>query len=373
MNKSIMKILVTGSEGFIGKNLISHLKEDSRFKILSYSKEKKLDLLNKYIKDCDFIFHLAGVNRSKKLNQFNQVNFKLTNHICKQAKLSNKKIPILYTSTIQIKRKNNYGISKKKGEECLKKYSKDTKSKVYILRLPNIFGKWAKPNYNSVIATFCHNLANDKPIKIFNKDETLNLLYIDDLIKVFLNLLFAKKKNNIYVKLKNIKNIKIGKIEKYLREFIDSNYNLESGSGIKSFKRKLYSTFISYLPTRKFSYVLYENKDARGNFVEVTKNSAGQHSYFTAYPNIIRGGHYHHSKVEKFLILKGKAEFTFKNIISKKIYKICVNACENRIIFSIPGWAHTIKNIGKDEMIVFLWSCEVYSRKNPDTFTFNIY
>ena len=372
MNKPIMKILVTGSEGFIGKNLISHLKEDSRFKIFSYSKEKKLSLLNKYIKDCDFIFHLAGVNRSKELNNFNKINFKLTNHICKQAKLSNKKIPILYTSTIQVKRKNHYGISKKKGEECLIKYANQTKAKIYILRLPNIFGKWAKPNYNSVIATFCHNLANDRPIKIFNENELLSLLHIDDLIKVFINLLFTRKKNNVYVKLKNTHSIKIGKIEKYLREFSNNNFNLEAKCGVKSFKRKLYSTFISYLPTRKFSYVISENRDTRGNFVEVTKNSAGQHSYFTAYPNIVRGGHYHHSKVEKFLILKGKAEFIFRNITSNRVYKISANARENKIVFSIPGWAHTIKNIGKDEMIVFLWSCEVYSNKNPDTFNYKI-
>ncbi len=372
MNKPIIKILVTGSEGFIGKNLICHLKEDSRFKIFSYSKEKKLSLLNKYIQESDFIFHLAGVNRSKKLNNFNQINFKLTSHICKQAKLTNRKIPILYTSTIHVKRKNHYGISKKRGEECLIKYASQTKAKIYILRLPNIFGKWAKPNYNSVIATFCHNLANDKPIKVFNKNELLNLLHIDDLIKVFLNLLFAQRKNNIYVKLKNIYSIKIGKVEEYLREFSNSNFNLEAKCGEKSFKRKLYSTFISYLPTRKFSYVLNENRDTRGNFVEVTKNSAGQHSYFTAYPNIVRGGHYHHSKVEKFLILKGKAEFTFKNIVSNRVYKLKVNSRENKIVFSIPGWAHKIKNIGNDEMIVFLWSCEVYSKKDPDTFNYKI-
>jgi len=363
-----MKILVTGSNGFLGKNLILKLRENEYADILLYNKSKTLKTLNEFIKKCDVIFHLAGLNRSDDIKKFNQINFELTKYICDKAALTNRHIPIVYSSSIQSSKKNYYGISKKKAEKYLLRYSKISNSKVYIYKLPNIFGKWSKPNYNSVISTFCHNVANNKPIIIFDKSEILSLIHVDDVIEAFLKLLRKNKKTSGYQKINKTHNVNILKIVNILEYFKDSNMNLDASTKYESFKAKLYSTYCSYLPKKSFSYTLKNNSDNRGNFIEFTKNSLGQHSYFTAYPKVTRGGHYHHRKVEKFLVLDGQAEFKFKHIISNKIINIQVKAKDNRVVLSIPGWAHTITNTGKNNMIVLLWANEVYNKNKPDTY-----
>ena len=367
-----MKILVTGSRGFLAKNLIIKLRENGYTDILSYNRSHTLKTLNKFIEECDIIFHLAGKNRSKNNKEFEEVNYELTKYICDRVVIAQKRIPIIYSSSILASKGNYYGRSKKKAENYLLKYSNINKSKTYIYRLPNIFGKWAKPNYNSVIATFCHNIANNKKIDIYDKSQTLSLIHIDDVVEIFLSHL---KKNNYksgYKKINKIHSVKLIKIAEYLEYFKKTNLNLDFSNNKDSFKKKLYSTYISYLPKNKFSYFLKNNFDNRGNFVEITKNSDGQHSYFTAKPKITRGNHYHHMKVEKFLILKGVAEFKFKHIISNITYKIKVKAEDNKVVISIPGWAHSVTNIGKSEMIVFLWANEVYNKNKPDTYSHEV-
>ena len=361
-----MKILITGSNGFLAKNLIIRLKENNYQNILKYKKNQSLKKLNHYIQNCDIIFHLAAINRSSNLKEFQNINFNLTKYICDKAALKKTKTPIIFSSSIQALKKNIYGLSKKNAEDYLIRYQNKTRSNIYIFQLPNIFGKWSRPNYNSVVATFCYNISRRKKIEIYDQSELLSLIYIDDVIDQFLNIIKRKKTTSGYQNIKKIKKIKISQIVDKLIEFRDSDMSLRYPKN--DFNFKLYSTYCSFLPRKKFSYKLKSNRDTRGNFVEVTKNSVGQHSYFTAYPGVTRGGHYHHTKVEKFLILKGHAEFKFENISSKKRFKLRVKSNDNTVVLSIPGWAHSITNVGKDEMIVFLWSNEVYNPKKPDTY-----
>jgi UDP-2-acetamido-2,6-beta-L-arabino-hexul-4-ose reductase len=372
----MLKVLITGSNGFIGKNLKLFLKERKDIELISFNKGHHLSSLIEIIKKVDFIFHLAGINRSDNDDDFYKGNADFTKILCETIKKTNCKIPIIYTSSIKANQNTPYGISKRNAEELLLDLNRNFKVPIYIFRLPNVFGKWCKPNYNSVVATFCNNIIREIPINIVDENNTIEMVYIDDVIKKLLKLLDNSiKKINIKDDefIKPIYKITVGELAKQLYAFkkMPQSKILEDvGSGLT---RALYSTYVSYLPPEQFSYPVLQNKDSRGVFVEVLKtHNSGQFSYFTTKPGVTRGGHYHHSKTEKFLIIKGKACFKFFHMDTEEKYELNVSSDNPVIVETITGWSHTITNTGKEELIAMIWANEIYDPNNPDTFSYRI-
>ena len=365
-----MKIAVTGSNGFIGKNLIYNLINSKKYEILKINRKTKRKLATKYLLEADVICHFAGVNRPKKNKTFKKDNINFTKYISKILEKNNKPKKIIFSSSIHANLKNNYGISKLKCEKILISCAKKYNFSLINLRIPNVFGKWCKPNYNSVIATFCNNIARKKKIKILDPNKIIRLIYIDDLVSIITK--FINKKNEgISTKIiKSTKAITIKKLSDKINKFELQRKNLHFDSFEDKFEKDLYSTYISHLPSRKISYKLMKKTDRRGSFVEFFKNNTiGQFSIFTAKKKQIRGNHFHHSKVEKFFVLKGEGKFYMKDISSKRKITFKLNGNNPKIVESIPGWQHYIENIGNDDLIVILWSNEVFNKNKPDTFS----
>lgn len=368
-----MNILVTGTNGFIAKNLIQRLKENNFTNITEFNRNNSLDNLKKLIASCDVIFHLAGVNRPANDNDFKCTNEDLTQIICNLAIENKKNIPIFFSSSTQFDNGSLYGNSKLNAENIIQSSIGDFIKTAYIYRLPGVFGKWAKPNYNSVVATFCSNIANDIPIKIDDHSKLIDLVFIDDLIELFLHDLKNIKEGVFFPEITNVSQISLGDLANQINKFKESRDSLileKVGNGLT---RALYSTYITYLPISKFTYKVPSHDDSRGSFVEMAKtHNSGQFSYFTAHPGITRGSHYHHTKTEKFLVIQGNARFRFQNIITNEYYEIYVNAKEATIVETIPGWSHDIKNTGVNVLIVMLWANEIFDHDNPDTFQVEI-
>ncbi len=365
-----MKVLVTGANGFIAKNLISHLKVNKDIEILGYDRNSSQEELSEYISKVDFIFHLAGVNRPKEKSEFSLVNTGLTQTIIELIKKNGRKIPILFTSSSQAALQNEYGKSKADAEESLVDFSRETSTPVYIFRMPNVFGKWCKPNYNSVVATFCYNISHNLPIQINDPNTELTLVYIDDVIELFQNLLANPNVAQAYLEIEPKYKITLGELADLLTSFKDSRDNLITQKVGIGLTRALYSTYVSYLEPKTFSYEVKQYADNRGVFVEMLKTmDSGQFSFFTAHPGITRGSHYHHSKTEKFLVIRGKARFGFRHIVTNERYAIDTSGEKSEIVETIPGWTHDITNIGDEEMIVMLWANEIFDRAKPDTFS----
>lgn len=367
-----MQVLITGSNGFIGKNLAICFKEMG-VRILHYTRDNFTEDLPGLIKESDFIFHLAGENRPIDEKKFDTVNFGLTESICEAIRFIGKTVPIIFASSTQAKIDNAYGRSKLKAEMSLKNLEIDTGNPVYIYRLPGVFGKFCKPNYNSVVATFCHNISRKLPILVNNPSSTISLVYIDDVVREFISIVQDDGNIEKDTTIQPEYEITLEKLVDQLNCFWNSRGNLISERVGTGFIRKLYSTFVSYIPPEEFSYSLTAHSDERGMFAEMLKTQdSGQFSFFTVKPGVTRGGHYHHTKTEKFLVLSGNAEFQFRNIISNKSFQILSTSKELKIIETVPGWAHSITNIGKDEMVVMLWANEIFDPNNPDTINHEI-
>lgn len=371
-----MKVLITGADGFIAKNLRLFLKENSNYDIINFSKKNSQSELYDLVAKSDFIFHLAGVNRSKNPEEFNLGNEDMTLKLCEAIKKCKKKIPIVYSSSIKVDEKTPYGLSKLNTENLLSDFGKKYKNQVYIYRLPNVFGKWCKPNYNSVVSTFCHNIIHDIPITINNSEDLINLVYIDDVINDFLKLINNFKKDIDFINYKSINpvyQITVGELAKQISSFKKNRASSLLGCFGKELTRALYSTYISYLSKEEFSYPIKQQIDQRGTFMEMLKTSnCGQFSCFTLLPQMTRGNHYHHSKTEKFLVIQGHALFKFLNLDTLDTYEKTVKSNNPVIIDTIPGWAHSIKNIGDEEMVVMLWANEIYDPLRPDTHKYKI-
>lgn len=363
-----MKILVTGSQGFLGKNLVHALSREDGIEILTLDLGDKLSDL-----DCeglDFVFHLAGVNRPKNDSEFKTGNTDLTAEVLSYFKNNNIKAPIFYTSSTQADRDNAYGSSKLGAENILVDYSKETKIPVLIYRLPNLFGKWGKPNYNSAVITFCHNIANDLPIQVNDRSYELTLCYVDDVVSAFMGQIgkvLDIKKTHYSVRTQY--NVSLGEIADSLYAFKDSRENLlmpEVGDG---FLRALYATYLTYLPIDNFAYDLKAFSDDRGSFYEILKfDKCGQFSVSTTKPGITRGNHFHETKNEKFIVVKGKAIIRFKHMLTGELKEYHVDGSKPQVVEMIPGYSHNISNVGEIEMVLLLWANEVFDRDNQDTF-----
>ena len=370
-----MKVIITGSDGFIGKNLIFSLKESQNFELVLFNRDSKIEHLYDHLDDAELIIHLAGENRPKDENQYDKVNVDLTKYICDAALQSKKKIPIIFSSSTQATENNKYGISKLRAEKVLEEYADSSQAPVIAIRLCGVFGKWSKPNYNSVISTFCNNIAKNLPIEINDSNKILKLSYIDDVVAMIKNKIFNIKEfygfNLLHSEIIYEKKLKY--IAETIISFKESRSNLMINNVGTGFERALYSTYLSYLKPEDFIYNLKENKDERGVFVEMLKTiDSGQFSFFTAHPGITRGGHYHHSKNEKFLVLKGKARFCFRNIISDEKFEIFCSDKKAQVVDTVPGWSHDITNIGNEDMVVMLWANEIFDKNNPDTYAHKI-
>ena len=369
----MMNILVTGSNGFIAKNLIQFLSEKPDVNVLTYHRNSSIEQLEQVVIAADWIVHLAGVNRPLNEQEFIEGNVSLTQKIADILRQVNKVTPIILSSSIQADRDNAYGLSKLGGEQVLLELHQAQNNPVYICRLANVFGKWSRPNYNSAVATFCYNVANDLPIQIDNADAMIRLVYIDDVIEAFWQIIQNELIPEQSFTIEPEYQISVGDLAKTLNEFKQSRETLITlpvGTGLT---RALYSTYLSFLQSSQFDYTVTRHGDERGVFVEMLKTpDAGQFSYFTAHPGITRGGHYHHSKTEKFLVIKGKALFKFKQVVTGEYYDLETNGDEARIVETVPGWTHDITNIGEDEMIVMLWANEIFDREKPDTYAMPI-
>jgi UDP-2-acetamido-2,6-beta-L-arabino-hexul-4-ose reductase len=367
-----MNVLVTGSNGFIGKNLIVYLNELG-VNIMTYTRENSIQDLPNLIKKSDFIVHLAGENRPVEEKDFDTVNAGLTVSICESVRSIGKKIPILLASSTQAELDNAYGRSKLSAEAIIKELGSDTGSPVYIYRLPGVFGKWCKPNYNSVVATFCHNISHNLPIQVNNPSFELSLVYIDDVVEEFVRIIQGRQDNKKELSIQPEYKIKLGDLAaqiKLFRKGRDSLISERVGDGLI---RKLYSTYVSYLSPEQFVYSIPSYGDERGMFAEMLKTKdSGQFSFFTAKPGVTRGGHYHHSKTEKFLVVQGDARFGFRHIVSNETYEIATSGNKLKIVETVPGWSHDITNIGTEEMVVMLWANEIFDPDNPDTIAYKV-
>lgn len=373
MRNGSLGVLITGAEGFIGKNLIVHLQAMQGIDVLTFTREHDLRDLSHLLKQTDCIIHLAGTNRPKDSGQFALDNQRLTKHLCDAVKNTGRVIPIIFSSSIQATTNNHYGESKLAAERILLDFQTKSNNPVFIFRLPNVFGKWARPNYNSVVATFCFNTINDIPIDVHDANANLTLVYIDDVIKEFVSYLGKKEKSSEILNVSPEYNITVGELAKCISEFKEFRKKLLTKSIGLGLYHELYATYVSYLPYHQFCYDLDQHGDDRGIFVEMLRTSEfGQISFFTSKPGVVRGGHYHHSKTEKFLVVKGCAQFRFHHILTNEKHEVTVSAEKPQIIESVPGWAHDIKNSGDEELICILWANEVFDKKNPDTIMFSI-
>jgi UDP-2-acetamido-2,6-beta-L-arabino-hexul-4-ose reductase len=364
-----VKILVTGADGFVGKNLCVRLGERAGFECLRFTRRDDESALRQMLAEADLVIHLAGENRPADPADFETVNAGLTQKICEILIAGGRDIPLIFASSAQAELDNPYGQSKRRGELAVADYASATGAAAAIYRLPNLFGKWCRPNYNSVVATFCHNIAKGQDIVINNPDTPLRLAYIDDVIAEFIRYIdTAEKTGLMWGQVSPEYATTVGAIAAQLRGFADSRASLTTDRVGAGFTRALYSTYLSYLQHDDFAYDVVAHGDPRGIFVEMLKTpDCGQFSYFTAHPGITRGGHYHHSKTEKFLVINGKAEFRFRHIITGEHVSLETAGGTPRIVETIPGWSHDITNIGEEELVVMLWANEIFDAHNPDT------
>lgn len=361
-----MKVLITGANGFIGRNLAVRLGETGH-EVIGIGREDDAAVWRAAVEAAEAVVHLAGVNRPTDVAEFEIGNAKLTQRLCDLLAAAGNKAPILYSSSTQAGQDQPYGLSKASAEQTLRAHAEATGAPVAIFRLPNVFGKWARPHYNSAVATFCHRIARGEEIEIHDPSVALTLVYVDDVVETFQRLIADGFATGSY-EVSPAYEITVGLLAATIQSFPQSRESLTTSRVGTGLVRALYSTYLSYLPPEQFDYQVPIHADPRGRFVEMLKTpDSGQFSYFTAGPGITRGDHYHHSKAEKFLVISGIAHFGFRQIQTGEVHEIVVEGREGRIVETIPGWTHNITNIGEGELVVMLWANEIFDRARPDT------
>jgi len=368
-----MNILVTGAKGFVGKNLVAELRNQGYVNLLEFDVDTDKDLLDKYARECDFVFHLAGVNRPENQADFMKGNFGFTSELLEKLLKYNNKAPLLITSSIQAALDNPYGKSKKAGEDLIFDYGTKNGVPVYVYRLPNVFGKWCRPNYNSAIATFCNNIAHDLDIQINDPNVLMKLVYVDDVVASFMDELKNGKsriaENGHFETVLPVHEMKLGEIVDLIRSFKESRNTLQIPNLGDAFTKKLYSTYLSYLPDDEFSYLLKMNVDQRGSFTEFLKSpERGQVSINISKSGITKGQHWHHTKNEKFLVVSGRGVIRFRKIGSDEIIEYHVSGEKLEVVDIPVGYTHNIENIGDTDMVTVMWVNEIFDREKPDTF-----
>ena len=362
--------LVTGSNGFIGKNLIEGLRRIKDIEIKAFDIEDDIDSLAEHLKDADIVFHLAGVNRPEKVEEFEAGNAGLTQTIVDILGKAKRNTPLVFSSSTQAALNNPYGISKKQAEDILIEYSRKHQAKVYIYRFPNVFGKWCRPNYNSAVATFCHNIAHGLDITVSDINKEIELIYIDDVVRAFIGILdgYFSVLDGKYCLVEPTYRISLGTLAETIQGFRDSRVSLALPDMSDPFLRALYATYVSYLPADSFAYALNQRTDPRGELAELLKSPhMGQIFVSRTRPGITRGHHYHDTKVEKFVVLEGDAVIRFRHILGGDVIEYPVSGREFRVVDIPPGYTHSIENVGQNDLIVLFWADEIFNPDFPDT------
>lgn len=366
-----MNVLVTGAKGFIGKNLISELERREGVSVLPFDIDTPSELLDEYCRECDFVFNLAGVNRPEHVEEFMEGNFGFATTLVETLKKYGNTCPVMNSSSIQAALENPYGKSKKAGEDMMFSYGLESGAQVYIYRFPNVFGKWCRPNYNSAVATFCHNIAHNLPIQVNDRSTVMHLVYIDDVVEELLQALDRHPHVNAdgycYVPVEH--EITLGEIVNLLYRFQESRSNfMIPDMSENSFEKKLYSTYLSYLPEEEFSYPLVMHEDARGSFTEILKSAdRGQVSINISKPGITKGNHWHHTKNEKFVVVSGKALIRFRKYGEDRVIEYHVSGDKLEVVDIPTGYTHSIINEGETDLVTLMWCNECFNPGRPDT------
>lgn len=368
-----MRIVLTGARGFIGSNLRVRLREMGHTDLRAIPHNADPTAFDAALASADFVFHLAGVNRPQDPADFDAGNRAFTSRLVAALRRLGGPVPVAYASSIQAELDNPYGRSKRAAEDALLAYGQAIGAPVHVMRLPNVFGKWSRPFYNSAIATFCHQVARGLPLTIHDPGSPLRLVYVDDVCSCLLSLLADSAARGGFAEVQPEYRTTVGELAAMIESFRDSRRTLVTPAVGRGLVRALYATYVSHLPPESFEYEVVSHGDARGVFVEMLKTpDCGQFSYFTAHPGVTRGEHYHHTKTEKFLVIRGRARFGFRQIETGETREILVQGGQGRIVETVPGWTHDIKNVGNDELIVMLWANEIFDRQRPDTIAMKV-
>ncbi len=367
-------ILITGAGGFVGRNLVATLHAMGCKELLLFEKNDTVETLADYCRRAAFVVHLAGINRPKDPSEFYSGNAGLTDTMLRLLAENNNPAPVLVTSSIQAALDNDYGKSKKQAEDAIFAHGKATGAPVYVFRMEGVFGKWCRPNYNSVVATFCHNIARDLPIEVRDPAYELPLVYIDDVIACILDALQqgkAERDVEGYCRIHPVHRVTLGRLAELIKGFAGARKGsltvpyLAEGS----FEKKLYSTYLSYLPTDQFAYDLNMHCDDRGSFTEVLRSpERGQVSVNISKPGIVKGNHWHHTKNEKFLVVQGEGVIRFRRIDSDEVIEYHVSGKKLQVVDIPCGYTHNIENVGSEDMVTVMWANECFDPDHPDTF-----
>ena len=378
-----MNILVTGANGFVGRNLVSQLENIASGKarnyaiageelhVLCYDVDSDPAALEEYCRRADFVFNLAGVNRPEDPSEFMKGNFGFASLLLDTLKKCGNTCPVMISSSTQAALDNPYGESKRAGEELLFEYGRETGAKVLVYRFPNVFGKWCRPNYNSAVATFCHNIAHGLPIRVNDPSVVMHLVYIDDVVDELIGALSGDEhRAGAFCEVPVVHEITLGGIVDLLYSFRDMQQDLEVPDLGDAFTKKLYSTYLSYLPKEKFCYPLKMNVDNRGSFTEIIRTpDRGQFSVNISKPGITKGEHWHHTKNEKFVVVSGHGLVQLRKIGTDEVINFEVSGEKMEVVEMIPGYTHNIINLSDTEdLVTFMWANEAFNPERPDTY-----
>ncbi len=364
-----MKILITGAGGFIGRNLIVALRARGYHDLLKFDADTPMEFLERYCAECGFVFHLAGVNRPKQQEEFMQGNFGFTDTLLRMMIRHKNRCPVMYASSTQAALPNLYGRSKKAAEELLDHYARETGAKVYVFRFPNVFGKWSKPNYNSAVATFCYNVSHDLPIAVNNESAVLSLAYVDDVAEALCDLIDDKATmEGPHCVVPIVHTAKLGDVANRIRSFREIRETNVLPDMSDPLTRKLYATYLSFLPVMEFSYPLETHEDERGSFTEFLRSAGGgQVSVNVSRPGVVKGDHWHHTKAEKFLVVSGSGVIKFRRIDMDDVIEYPVSGKQLAVVDIPVGYTHSIENTGKTDMVTLMWASECFDAEHPDT------
>ena len=378
-----MKILVTGAKGFVGRNLVSQLRNiqygkaknyaisGQEIMVFEYDMDSDPAELDVYCKDADFVFNLAGVNRPKDPTEFMRGNFGFASTLLETLKKHGNRCPVMISSSTQAALDNPYGESKRAGEELMFAYARETGAKVLVYRFPNVFGKWCRPNYNSAVATFCHNIAHDLPIQVNDPNVLMRLVYIDDVVDELIAALSGREhRDGVFCYVPTIHTVTLGEIVALTESFKGMPDNLAVPKLDDPFTKKLYSTYLSYLPKEKFSYPLKMNVDNRGSFTEIIRTpDRGQFSVNISKPGVTKGEHWHHTKNEKFVVVSGHGLIQLRKTGTDEVINFEVSGNKIEVVEMIPGYTHNIINLSETEdLVTFMWCNECFDPNRPDTY-----
>lgn len=367
-------LLITGAGGFVGKNLVAQLRNEGYDNLLLFDMDTPPEALAEYARQATFVFHFAGVNRPQNPDEFYTGNSGLTQRLLQLLADAGNKAPVLLTSSVQAALDNDYGKSKREAEDLVFAHERATGAPALVYRLPGVFGKWCRPSYNSVVATFCHNIAHGLPIEVRDPAYAFPLVYIDDLVQSFIAAMQGRGMRDCAIPGFchlgcDVYDTTLGRLAELVQSFRDSRETLNVPDMADSFTAKLYATYLSYLPTDGFAYPLTVHADERGSFTEFLRSQgSGQVSVNVAKPGVAKGNHWHHTKNEKFLVVKGEAEICFRRLDSDEILTYRVSGDKLQVVDIPTGYTHSIKNVGADDLITVMWASELFCPEKPDTY-----